>query len=111
MIRADLTTWLVLVGGGLLLALAVDALAADGNTKTGKGIYEKLCLKCHGKTGKGIGTLPDLSDARYMASRTDAQLLDKITHGGRGSGMPAWEKILSEQERQDVLAYIRTLSR
>jgi len=44
----------------------------------GKPVYDRHCASCHGKTGKGIGTLPDLSDARYMAGRTDAQLLEKI---------------------------------
>jgi mono/diheme cytochrome c family protein len=103
-------TWTCVGAGGLLLALVVNAHGADGDPKAGKTIYEKRCVPCHGNTGKGIGTLPNLSDGRYMATRTDAQLFDKITHGGRGSGMPAWEKILSEPERWDVLAYIRTLS-
>jgi len=106
--------WLLPVGlclglGGL--ALASPAAAADGNAKTGRALYDKHCVACHGKTGKGVGTLPNLSDARVMAGRTDAQLFDKITNGGRGSGMPAWGGVLSEQQRWDVLAYIKTLAK
>jgi cbb3-type cytochrome c oxidase subunit III len=99
---------------GLLLVLAWPAGAAAagaGDAAAGKALFEKHCSACHGKTGKGIGSLPNLSDARYMAGRTDAQLLEKIAKGGQGSGMPAWEKILSEQQRHDLLAYIKTLAK
>jgi mono/diheme cytochrome c family protein len=98
-----------------LLAGSPGAMAAppppDGDAAAGKGIYDKYCASCHGRGGKGIGTLPNLSDGRYMAGRTDVQLLDKIAKGGQGSGMPSWEKLLSDQQRRDVLAYIRTLAK
>jgi len=100
--------------GGLIIGfagLASPATAADGNVKTGKAVYNKHCVACHGKTGKGVGTLPDLSDARTLAGRSDAQLFEKITNGGRGSGMPAWGGVLSEQQRWDVLAYLKTLAK
>jgi mono/diheme cytochrome c family protein len=104
--------WIPVVGGLLVwLALSPPAAAADGNPKTGRTIYDKHCIACHGKTGKGIGTLPDLSDPATLAGRADAQLFDKITNGGRGSGMPAWGSVLSEQQRWDVLAYIKTLAK
>ena len=99
---------------GVALALCAGSsvlLAADGNPGAGKPLYDKYCASCHGKGGKGIGTLPDLSDARYISGRTDAQLIEKITNGGKGSGMPAWGTILSEPQRHDVLAYIRTLAK
>lgn len=88
--------------------LAANRVAADGNPAAGKTVYEKRCVACHGPSGHGVGTIPNLSDRDYMAGRTDAQFLDKIAKGGQGSGMPAWEKLLSEQQRRDVLAYIRT---
>jgi len=104
--------WIPLVGGLLMwLALSQPAAAAEGNPNAGRAIYDKHCIACHGKTGKGIGTLPDLSDPRALAGRSDAQLFDKITNGGRGSGMPAWGGVLSEQQRWDALAYIKTLAR
>ncbi len=93
------------------LVVMWPAVAVAADPAAGKTIYEKHCVSCHGKTGKGIGTLPNLSDARYMAGRTDAQLLEKTAKGGQGTGMPAWEKILSEAQRGDVLAYIRALAK
>lgn len=107
-----LRRWMPLVGGLLAwLAFSPSVDAADGNPKAGRTIYTKHCIACHGKTGKGIGTLPDLSNAATLAGRSDAQLFDKITNGGRGSGMPAWGSVLSEQQRWDVLAYIKTLAK
>jgi mono/diheme cytochrome c family protein len=107
-----LRRWMPIAGGLLVwLALSAPVAASDGNPKTGRTIYDKHCIACHGKTGKGIGTLPDLSAPGTLAGRSDAQLFDKITNGGRGSGMPAWGSVLSEQQRWDVLAYIKTLAK
>jgi mono/diheme cytochrome c family protein len=94
---------------------ALDALAEPGgDPKLGKAIYTKRCASCHGQNGDGLGsgsTLPNFSDAKTMAEKTDRELLDKISNGGRGTGMPAWKKVLSESERRNVLAYIRALAR
>jgi mono/diheme cytochrome c family protein len=49
------------------------------------------------------------SDRKTLANKSDQDLFEKITRGGRGSGMPAWEGILSEQDRWNVIAYIRSL--
>ena len=84
----------------------------DGDFTKGKFVYEKYCSSCHGRGGEGLGPvsgLPDFSDASALAKKTDKELFDVITNGGRGNGMPAWERVLNEQERWNVLAYIRTL--
>jgi mono/diheme cytochrome c family protein len=97
------------------LMTLISALAElQGDTKAGKAIYEKNCASCHGKKGEGRGflsTRPGLSDASYMVGKTDAELLDKIANGGKGTGMPAWKNVLSEQDRLNVLAYIRSLTK
>jgi len=105
--------WTPIVGG-LLMGMALspyEAGAATGDAKAGKAIYQKHCAACHGRMGKGIGALPDLSDPRTLADRSDETLFNKITKGGQGSGMPAWGSVLSEQQRWDVLAFIKTLAK
>lgn len=85
--------------------------AADG--AAGKKIYDRNCASCHGPTGQGPGgrsPVPNFTDAAAMAKKTDTDLLAKITNGGQGTGMPAYGKVLSEKDREDVLAYIRSLS-
>ena len=84
----------------------------NGDFTKGKFVYEKYCSSCHGQGGEGLGPvsgLPDFSNSSTLAKKTDKELFDVITNGGRGSGMPAWGRVLNEQERWDVLAYIRTL--
>lgn len=84
-----------------------------GDFKLGQVVFEKNCASCHGKTGEGLGPvakMPNFSDKHYQESRTNQQLFDKITGGGQGSGMPAWEKSLTAQDRWNVIAYIRNLA-
>jgi mono/diheme cytochrome c family protein len=97
----------------LLLTHAGFSLAGKGNPKAGKVMFEKNCIGCHGKKGEGLGEmskLPNFTNPKVMMGRTDQDLFDKITNGGKGTGMPAWGPLLSEQDRWNLVAYIRTLS-
>lgn len=104
----------------LRLSLAVPLLVlgvhggpaqAAGDPTRGKVVYEKNCQGCHGKTGGGVGgATPNLADAVRMAAKTDAELSETVTNGRPGTGMPAWGKILSDHDRSNVVAYIRTLA-
>jgi len=99
----------------VLSAVLVKAGLAEyrGDANIGKILYAKNCVSCHGQKGDGLGfrsTLPNFTDAKAMAAKTDQDLFNKISNGGKGTGMPAWNKVLSEQERWHILAYIRTLS-
>ena len=79
--------------------------------------YKQRCVLCHGAEGKGDGVGAaglnpkprNHTDGTYMKSRTDADLIGVITNG-KGQ-MPAWGKILTEQQIQHVLAYVRTLAK
>ncbi len=91
----------------------------------GKAIYTSQCSGCHGEAGDGQGMLT-LSwlprprnfvrgSFRYRSTPsgsppTDADLFRTVSKGLAGSGMPAFESILSEQERRDVVAYIKQFS-
>jgi cytochrome c oxidase cbb3-type subunit 3 len=112
---ASLVFWSVLLGWGPL------ALAERGDTADGKKLYLTYCFLCHGVTGKGDGYAAryqsvkprDLTNNAYMSSRTDQQLFDAISIGGRafhGSmTMPYWGESLTKQQIWDLVAYIRTL--
>ena len=49
-----------------------------------------------------------------MNALTDAHLLTVVGEGGAAAGlsaiMPAWKNILSAQQIQDVVAFVRTLA-
>src|SRR5436309_6223419 len=108
---------------GLLPSLASRLPAQD--TTRGKVVYVKWCAGCHGDDGAGDGPaaaymLPrprnftvGLYKVRTTASGqlpTDADLLRAIDNGLPGSAMPGWKGRLSDTERRNVMAYIKTFS-
>src|SRR5216110_3104119 len=95
------------------------------DTTKGKAVYVKWCAGCHGDGGAGDGAaaaymLPrprnftsGLYKIRTTASGqlpTDADLERAIDEGLPGSAMPGWKGRLSQSERRDVRAYIKTFS-
>ncbi len=108
---------------GMLLVWGSAALAASGNDANGKKLYLTYCFTCHGQQGKGDGYAArfqpvkprDLTNDRYMSSRTDQQLFDAVSGGSAAMHgpliMPAWWQSLNEQQRWDLVAYVRTLHR
>jgi mono/diheme cytochrome c family protein len=81
-------------------------------------LYKNNCAKCHGvdglATGSSIASL-NLSGVGNMALTTlqeqsDDELFATIS-GGKGREMPPWQLSLSEDERWEVIAYIRTLAK
>lgn len=89
----------------------------------GKQVYENYCLECHGEQGKGLAgdwrirdaegkfPPPPLDDSAHAWHHPTAVLLEMVREGSpQGQGnMPAWKEKLSEQEMQDVVAYIKSL--
>ena len=110
-IAADLLALFALI---LILTSVGYSLDKKGNAQVGKVVFEKNCIGCHGKKGEGLGEmskLPNFTNPKAMMDRSDQELFDKITNGGgRGTGMPAWGPLLSEQDRWNLVSYIRTLS-
>jgi mono/diheme cytochrome c family protein len=87
-----------------------DAKAAE----KGKKIYEKLCMTCHGKLGKGDGPTgkalnPKPADhtSEKVQKQGDGAIYWKISTG-RGV-MPSFKNLLSKTERWQLTAYIRKL--
>ena len=113
---------------GLLIRLMITLPplgAALAQAPRGKAVYQQWCAGCHGDTGAGDGPaakamLPQPRDftrgvykIRTTASGeipTDADLLRVISEGMPGTAMPAWKTTLSEQSRQDVVAYVKKFS-
>jgi mono/diheme cytochrome c family protein len=66
---------------------------------TGKDVFGRTCKFCHGKSAYP-GKAPKLNPSRY-----DAKFVyGRVTDGFRG--MPAMKDMLSEKERQGVVAYV-----
>jgi cbb3-type cytochrome c oxidase subunit III len=78
----------------------------------GAAIFEKRCAMCHGVGGKGAPALktPDFTDPKWQASTTNKAMTAIIKLGKKGGVMPAFGKMLKEEEITSVVAYIRLLN-
>ena len=93
-----------------LVAPSAEALAA------GKKVFTRQCMSCHGTLGKGDGPAAadqpvkphDLTSPAVL-KQTDGELFWKITTGRKP--MLSFEKLLTEEQRWQVILYIRTLKK
>ncbi|MFQ5434092.1 MAG: c-type cytochrome [Anaerolineae bacterium] len=88
----------------------------------GKEIFTTNCVPCHGETGQGDGVAAvgldpkpaNLADGTMMNMLSDAYLFWRVSKGGIvepfNSAMPAWESNLTEEQRWQVISYVRTLA-
>ena len=82
----------------------------------GMSTYMDRCQNCHGEYGNGKGSRADklsvqpsdFTDAHAMSTQTDGELFWKISEGHRP--MPSFKKKLSEEQRWQLVDYIRTYS-
>jgi mono/diheme cytochrome c family protein len=103
--------------------LGVGVLAYGADAEQGKKIYNEpgRCATCHGPSGKGDGALSanlpvkprDHTDKAYMSTLSDEDLFKVIKGGGSAIGksplMPP--SGLNDEQINDVIAYVRTLSK
>jgi cytochrome c553 len=74
-------------------------------------LFNRYCIRCHGVDGRGVWDIPDVpnfTNARWQASRSDGALARAILEG-RGSVMPPWRGALSIEEAWALARYVRTL--
>jgi len=78
--------------------------------------YIDHCQSCHGENGDGKGEKAEklsvapanFRDAHSMNTVTDGELFWKITHGRRP--MPSFKDKLTDEERWQLVIYIRTFA-
>lgn len=98
--------------GAAALALAVPFAAMADDVSDGATAFGSKCAVCHNadsadrKIGPGLagikaGKLPSGKEA------TDENILKIINEGG--NGMPAYESILTAEEKTALVAYLKTL--
>lgn len=76
--------------------------AAGGNAEAGAVVFSENCATCHGATGHGGNGGPDL---RTMPlAKTEAGAIQQVTNGG--GAMPPFGGTLSEEEIENVAAYV-----
>jgi len=83
--------------------------------KEGKKLYKQQCAICHGDTGKGDGVAgmtltprPASFHSERVKNETDGAIFWKITNGN--PPMASYKDLLTEEQRWQLVNYIRTLS-
>lgn len=84
----------------------------------GRELFEANCMMCHGPKGRGDGPMgrdfqPPASDLTQMMTQmhTDGDFFWLISNGVPRTAMPAFDSVLSEEERWKIIHYLRELGR
>jgi mono/diheme cytochrome c family protein len=86
------------------------AMAAEPGPED--ALYRRRCMRCHESDGTGsqergaMPALPDFSNHRWQATRSNAGLLASILEG-KGTQMPAFRGKISDQEARGLVTRIR----
>src|ERR1700687_6157000 len=122
----------ILMAGVVLLASGATGSFAQeshignlqGRASAGKALYRRYCVGCHGPEGDGAGEKAawvdpkprDFTAATFKCRSTpsgtlptEQDLFDAIARGFVNTSMPAW-KPLTNQNRADLVAYVKTFS-
>lgn len=110
---------------GLWLAGEVARADVDPVIARGQQVYARACEPCHGVNGDGNGIAArelapkprDFTAGVYKFRTTRSgsipttdDLRRTVAAGIPGTSMPAWKGLLSEADRDAVIAYLETLS-
>ena len=92
--------------------VSVLPMPRKGDAAKGKEVFEQ-CGVCHNadsdekKMGPGLKGLFKKDKMTNGKKPTDANVRAKIDEGG--NGMPAYKDMLSDPEKDDLIAYLKTL--
>jgi mono/diheme cytochrome c family protein len=103
---------MIAIAAVLTMSGKVMLSQGKGDAAKGKAVFEQ-CAVCHNadsdekKMGPGLKGLFKKDKLANGKKPTDATVLAKINEGG--NGMPPYKESLSDEEKADVLAYLKTL--
>ena len=109
------------VPGSEKMMASIPVTVKQGDLENGKKVYMKHCAKCHGDNGEGdSGTgvtfsrprdeeimAPALNNIGYLKSASDHVIKINSVNGRKGTPMPSFTEKISNQEADDVVAFIR----
>src|SRR6202162_1049877 len=114
--------WVVVfLGRPVLLSAQTLHYAKSPDVENGEKVYKGGCIACHGSEGKGApvastgftrpDTFPDFTDCAGTTPEPNGNWKAVIVHGGPSRGlsqiMPAFGDLLTDEQINDVIAYMR----
>src|ERR1700689_4391571 len=104
---------LTLLFAGAIALAGSNLYAQKGDAAKGKEVFDQ-CSVCHNSDSTEVKVGPGLKglfkkDKMTSTGKpvTDANVRSKIEEGG--NGMPSYKDVLSDAEKADVIAYLKTL--
>jgi cytochrome c len=101
------------VFAGVIALAGSNLYGQKGDAAKGKEVFDQ-CSVCHNADSTEVKMGPGLKGLFKKDKMTstgkppnDANVLQKINEGG--NGMPAYKDILSDAEKANVIAYLKTL--
>jgi len=97
-----------------------DVSEAGLRDASGEDLYRAACANCHGADGSGVSAallafeeaVPDFTDCSFASREPDADWVGVAHEGGPARGfspmMPAFGEILSPEQLQRVMDYVRS---
>jgi cytochrome c oxidase cbb3-type subunit III len=82
-----------------------------GDEGRGRDVYNVLCVRCHGRQGEGTSTAPRLNDPLFLYMASASFLRHAIEEGRENTQMPAFGRILTVPQLDDVTTYLRSWGR
>jgi len=118
-LKAEIFFSLILVG---IIGFIAPA-NAEGNPSLSdtEKMYQQYCSACHGNRGDGNGfnaknldpRPANHTDAAFMSRRSDKELFEAVSGGGRAAGkaaiMPPWGNTLNKPQIESLVQYLRRL--
>jgi cytochrome c len=102
-----------LLFAGVIALAGSNLYAQKGDAAKGKEVFDQ-CSVCHNSDSTDVKIGPGLKglfkkDKLSTTGKpvTDANVIEKINEGG--NGMPAYKDILSDPEKANLIAYLKTL--
>jgi cytochrome c len=103
---------ITLLFAGAIAFAGSSLYAQKGDAAKGKEVFDQ-CSVCHNsdstevKMGPGLKGLFKRAKLNSGKPVNEANVLNQINEGG--NGMPAYKDILSDDEKANVLAFLKTL--
>lgn len=102
----------ILVTVGIVIVISNSSLLTKKDHKAieaGERIYQQQCFACHGDDGKGSGAKEGtaINNQHFLNNYSDKDLYNQVKYGREGTVMPAYGSNLSEDDLNNIVAYMR----